>query len=459
MLRKLGHEVIEKSDGKEALDVFPTTEFNLVLTDNRMPRMSGLELLENIRALPSGADVDMVVLTGFSDMNTAIKAIRLGAFDYLLKPLNIDDLVKVIGRVAEHQASKQKTQIFSMSPETSGTLIDDTDHSPDIQTRETSLDGICIFSPVIKNIFGLGDKLHTDRTIPILIEGETGTGKELIARYIHYGPGNVSLPFIALNCAALTPSIFETELFGYEPGTFTGGLPRGKKGKIDMAKGGTLFLDEISEIPISLQVKLLRVLQEKEFYRVGGLNLEKTDLRVICATNQNIAKMVAKGTFRQDLYYRLNVAHIFIPPLRERQEDILPLALMFLRQFAKEKNKNFRTISRQAANLLMSYHWQGNVRELRNTMEWVTLMWNDHELKPSHLDILQDVGTGTSGREESNTKENSKHFALPTDGLSLNDFSNDIILKALEMHNGNKTETAKYLNISRSSLYYRLKHI
>ncbi|MGI5920906.1 MAG: sigma-54-dependent transcriptional regulator [Syntrophomonadaceae bacterium] len=455
VLKKLGHNVVEKSNGEEALDAFTQQQFHLVLTDNRMPRMSGIDLLENIRALPTGADVDMVIITGFSDLNTAIRAIRLGAFDYLLKPLSMDDLLKTVGRVAEHQANKHNQSMNNMELQESPTVLGEENDSP---AAETPLDGICISSPVIKKIFELGDKLHTDRSVPILIEGETGTGKELIARYIHYGPEKVAAPFIALNCAALTPSIFESELFGYEPGTFTGGLPRGKKGKIDMAKGGTLFLDEISEIPISLQVKLLRVLQEKEFYRVGGLNLEKTDLRVICATNQNIAKMVAKGTFRQDLYYRLNVAHIFIPPLRERPEDILPLAEMYLQQFARKKNKNFKTISPQAAKILLSYRWPGNVRELRNIMEWVTFMGNDEELRPSHLSVLQEDRTQTR-QEEGTGDRNYKTFSLPSEGLPLNDFSNNIILKALKMHNGNKSETAKYLNISRSSLYYRLKNI
>lgn len=459
-LRKLGHTVIDKANSKQALDIVARENFNLVLTDNNISKGSGLELLRKIHARPDGKDVDIVFLSGYSDANTVIEALRLGAFDYLFKPLSIEELIKTIGRVAKHQALLQSVAGF----DTTGDALEHKIYGHDVYPLSENqpplnLNRICICSSVIKNLFELADKLHTDRSIPILIEGETGTGKELIASYIHYGRSHSSLPFIALNCAALTTSIFESELFGYEPGTFSGGLPGGKKGKLDIAQGGTLFLDEISEMPVSLQAKLLRVLQEREFYRVGGLNLEKTDVRIICSTNKNMDKMVKEGTFRQDLYYRLNVAHIFIPPLRKRPEDILPLAENFLRQFSREKGKSFHTINPQAVSMLQAYCWPGNVRELRNIIEWIVLMNDDIELKPVHLQYLRETKTGIVQPEDNSAADTNQDFILPNTCLPLSKFSNDIVLKALEMHNGNKTETAKYLGISRSSLYYRLKHM
>ena len=224
----------------------------------------------------------------------------------------------------------------------------------------------------MEQIFSLALKLHHNRSIPVLIEGETGTGKELVAQYIHFGEDNKNLPFIALNCSALSPSIFESELFGYEPGTFSGGLPQGKKGKLDMAHGGTLFLDEISELPLDLQAKLLRVLQEKEFYRVGGLKLIKTDVRIICASNQHLQNMVKRWLFREDLYYRLNMGHVYIPPLRQQPEAIIPLARMFMMEISEQTNRQFKKIEPRAVRILQSYHY-GNVRELRNIVEWIVL--------------------------------------------------------------------------------------
>jgi len=326
-------------------------------------------------------------------------------------------------------------------------------------SRAVGLERIIINSVNMKKTFLLATKMHEDRKVPVLIEGETGTGKEVIAKYIHYGNGNVATPFIALNCAAIAPSLFESELFGYEAGAFTGGLSKGQKGKLDMANGGTLFLDEISELPVELQAKLLRFLQENEFFRVGGLKAVKTDVRIICATNQNIEIIVAAGKFRQDLYYRLNVGRIYLPPLRERVEDILPLAYSFLNTFAEEKGSKSRAISKEAGEILESYDWPGNVREVKNAMQRVILLWDDWEVKPQHLNFLN--------RNRSDQPENSKSpsmldlsdIVLPADKLPIEDVYNAIVKKALELNNGNKTKTAQYLHISRNSLMYRLKQI
>lgn len=465
-LRELGHQVIECGDGSCALTAFCEQEFHMVLTDIKMPGMSGLELLRAIRSSPGGAEVDVVLFTGYGDMETAIQALRAGAYDYLLKPINIEELVQVTERIGEHQHLRKENEVltrrFSVAvqeatEETRRELL----RLQEAYRRIIGLGRIGVFSRAMKEVFRQAQKLHADRSIPVLIEGETGTGKEVVARYIHYGEGEVTAPFIDINCAALTPTIFESELFGYEGGAFTGGLTRGQRGKMDLAEGGTLFLDEIAEIPVDLQAKLLRVIQEKEFYRVGGLKKIKIDVRIICSTNVNLEQECQEGSFRQDLYYRLNVGRIYIPPLRERVDDILPLATMFLDELAREKGTHFRSISDEAAGMLRSYSWPGNVRELKNAMEWVALMWDDTELKPCHLGILEGTRKDHVPGPvlASGPVLDYRNYTLPPDSLPLEELTNNIIRKALQMHRGNKTRTAKYLGISRRSLYCRLKHL
>ena len=445
-LRKLGHQVVEANDGTEALELFNKQDFNLLLTDNRMPRMSGLELLQKLSDVPAAKKVDKALFTAYADMDSSIAAIRVGAFDYLLKPLDIDELVKTTERVAQHQAEiRGQANQQSAAP---------AQVKPDITNSDASKVGV--FSRQMKQIYSLALKLHHNRSIPVLIEGETGTGKELVARYIHYGEKNNNLPFVALNCAALSSSIFESELFGYEAGTFSGGLPQGKKGKLDMANGGTLFLDEISELPLNLQAKLLRVLQEKEFYRVGGLKLIKTDVRIICASNQRLKNLIQQGLFRKDLYYRLNMGYIYIPPLRKQPNAIIPLTRMFMMEISEQANRRFTKIDSQAARILRTYPWPGNVRELRNTIEWIVLMNDDTTIRLHHLDKLR-LNTPENTAENLDKRILPDDFFLPPGSMDLDKLSNDIILKALKMHNGNKTATARYLGISRSTLYYRLQ--
>jgi transcriptional regulator with PAS, ATPase and Fis domain len=284
-----------------------------------------------------------------------------------------------------------------------------------------------------------------------LIEGETGTGKEVITKIIHFGEGGTAVPFIDLNCAALAPSVFESELFGYEAGAFTGSLPKGQKGKLDLAFGGTLFLDEITEMPLELQAKLLRILQEKEFYRVGGLKKIKTDVRIICATNTDIEDKVEQGAFRRDLFFRLNAARIYVPPLRQRKDEIIPLAESFLARFAKEKGRCFEGISKEAGKVLFSYDWPGNIRELKNLIEYAVVMYNDTQLKTKHLDPLFKFKTGITTKNDS--------VLLPPANLSLVKRTNKIISEALRMHNGNKTDTARYLGMPIRTLYRRLERL
>ncbi|MGE5418301.1 MAG: sigma-54-dependent transcriptional regulator [Acidobacteriota bacterium] len=462
-LRCAGHIVIEADDGLEAVTIFQPGKFHLVLTDNRMPRLSGLELLHKIREFPGQRNLAVIIMTAYGDAQTAIEALRAGAYDYLLKPINVEELMVLISRVEENLVMYREHQVLSERFSEAVELAtleakQELNELKKVYSRAIGIDTIGIFSGAVHEIIEYAEKLHGDRSIPVLIEGETGTGKELLARYIHYGNNDLTRPFIAINCASFNSSVIETELFGYDKGSFTGGLVGGKQGKFDLAQGGTLFLDEIAEMPIELQAKLLRVIEENEFYRVGGLNNIQLDVRIICATNRNLAECIQNGTFRLDLFYRLNVGHIVIPPLRERREAIIPLAYMFLQRLARQKGKKFNRISATAAKMMMEYSWPGNVRQMKNLIEWVMLMWDEEELKPHHVKGLFEVKENSSIIKE-NRSIDPNVFELPPDKFDIEHFYKQVIKKALSMHGGNKTDTAKYLGISRSSLYNRLKQI
>jgi len=283
-----------------------------------------------------------------------------------------------------------------------------------------------------------------------LLEGETGTGKEVIARMIHYGSMRYEKQFVCINCGAISKDLVESELFGYAKGTFTGGLQEGKKGKFEMADGGTLFLDEISELLPSAQVKLLRFLEEREFYRVGGTDKIKVDLRVIAASNQSLEEAIRKKNFREDLYYRLNVAKIFLPPLRERRADIISLAMLFINQLNEKFGKHFQNISKDARDIMLNYYWPGNVRELRNTIERILLIEKDNQIKGAHLGFLK--------RTDLPVLSHCVEGAQVMDGgIHLSENVRSLIGHALQKYAGNKTRAARSLGITRSQLLYRLK--
>ncbi len=461
-LREMGHQVTESGDGEQALALFTAGDFPMVLSDIKMPRMSGIELLRRIRALGGDKACDIVLFTGHGDMVTAIEALRAGAYDYLLKPISVAELAAITERIAEHQAllrenraltSRFSDEVRAATEETRRELT----RLKKLASKAAGLDNIAFFAPEMRRIAAQAARYHQDRSMPVLIEGETGTGKEIIARLIHYGDFKDPAPLIDVNCAALTGSLFESEFFGYEPGAFTGGLAKGQKGKLDLAQGGTVLLDEVGEIPLELQGKLLRVIQEKEFYRVGGLKKVPADVRIICATNADLGRRVEQGTFRKDLFYRLKVGHLVIPPLRQRREEILPLAELFLHEFADLKGRRFKTIDPAAAELLRVYDWPGNVRELRNTIEWVAFMHDDAVVKSAHLGGLAKGDPPLSRAAAAPFPAlNPDEFALPAAGFSLENYIDRIVRQALALCRGNKTAAARYLGISRRSLYCRL---
>lgn len=315
-----------------------------------------------------------------------------------------------------------------------------------------------VFSDETRQVVIQAQKYAADRSLPVLIYGETGTGKEQIARIIHgvEASEHDKKPFVDINCAAITASLFESELFGYEPGAFTGGLSKGRIGKFELAAGGTLFLDEISEMPLEIQAKLLRVIQEKEFYRVGGLKKVPMNVRIVCTTNINLFQAVAEGKFRKDLYYRLKVGYIHLLPLRKRPQEIIPLCLMFLKDFARQKGKSFNTISASAAKMLSSYDWPGNIRELRNAMDWVVFMHDDVTLEPGHLDIIR---AGDPVEEKERCNKNPGLKTMGDGSEDLRSYTDQRVIQVLDAHGGNKTAAARDLGISRRALYRILERL
>jgi transcriptional regulator with PAS, ATPase and Fis domain len=310
--------------------------------------------------------------------------------------------------------------------------------------------GIIGVSQKMKEVLGLAEKVAHGSETTVLIEGETGTGKELLAEYIHFLSPRSSFPFIPINCGAIPKDLFESELFGYEKGAFTGALEKGKMGKVEAAEKGTLFLDEVGELSPSAQVKVLRVLEEKEYFKVGGVDKKKADVRIITATNKDLKSEVKKGNFRDDLYFRLNVVKLSIPPLRERKEDILPLFKFFMGRFNEQFKKGFSQISKEADEKILAYSWTGNIRELRNTVERIVLLEKGDTILGKHLAFLME-------KEEQVEEKTEFKPIIPPQGIVLDEIEKDYIIEALKMKKWNKLQAAKMLGISRSALLYRMQ--
>ncbi len=451
---EIGFEVEQCASGRQALDAAQRERYELVVSDIRMPGMDGIQLLRHFDALDEGQRPEVILITGHGDMETAISALRAGARDFLTKPLRPQDLADSVRKVIallEKRKQAQAEAVSSTKVETGLAGIPSYRRArPELKERGP----LFICSDAMHRVMTLVERFHQDRSVPVLIEGETGTGKELISRMIH-SPDGVEEhggPFVSLNCAAISPNLFESELFGYEPGAFTGASAKGAQGKLELAAGGTLFLDEIGDLPLEQQPKLLRVLEAKEFYRVGGTRRLALDARLICATNHDLAGQVEAGLFRRDLLYRLNLGRVFIPPLRQRREAILPLAQKFLDQFALRKGSRFSSFSPEAEEILLDHPWPGNVRELRNVLERVVLLFDEVQVRPEHLVLLtrgEDEAAGEAIRLGS--------IVLPPEGIDITRLEAEVVRKALERFKGNKTRTAEYLGLSRRALDSRLR--
>ncbi|HUU29049.1 MAG TPA: sigma-54 dependent transcriptional regulator [archaeon] len=462
LVDQLSHQVTQCNNGREALELFQRNPFPLVLADIRMPSLDGIDLLHELKALPQSGSSDIVIVTGYGSLSTSIDALRAGAYDYLLKPINLLELKALVGRVAEHQSLIMENQeltrhfqekVAEATQETESKLRQ-------IQKAYAETVGpgrIGIFSQRMCEVIALAEHLHEDRSVPVLIEGETGTGKEVVARLIHYGHGEETSNFVSINCSAIPPGLFESELFGYEGGAYTGARKKGSQGKLELAQGGTLFLDEIGDLPLELQPKLLRFFQEREIYRVGGLKKIKLDVRIICSTNRNLARMVDEGLFRRDLFFRLNLGWIYVPPLRQRREAIKPLAQMFLKQFTEEKKRRFKSIQQQTVEILENHQWPGNVRELQNAIERVVLLYDDVEIRPEHLRFLTAGDMDYSTPRHPEGIRHSLVIIFTKDAMDLKAVEKSIIEKALQMFEGNKTRTAAFFGISRNALLRKIK--
>jgi transcriptional regulator with PAS, ATPase and Fis domain len=360
----------------------------------------------------------------------------------------------VLRKLADEQQQKKSL------PPAAGSSTTDSENTGVVAPQTVSVPGcgsVGVFSEAMRAVVELAYRLHEDRTMPALIEGETGTGKEVVARLIHHGRGESDAPFICINCPAIAPTLFESELFGYEAGSFTGAKKSGAVGKLELAQGGTLFLDEIGDLPLDMQPKLLRVLQERERYRVGGGQRVALDVRIIAATNAELQKAVDAGRFRRDLFYRLNPGHVRIPPLRERPAEIIHLAQLILARLAEEKRRAFRYITPEARAHLESYLWPGNVRELENAIERVTLLYNEESVRAEHLNFL------AKGPSEPLSVDmaplSPDNFVLPEDGLDIDALNEAILRRVLAKFKGNKSEAARYLKLTRGSFRRRADHI
>lgn len=483
VLSDLGHSPTGLDDPMRALDLIQKENFHLVITDIRMPGMDGLELLSEIKDNKNTADTDVVLITGHGDMTTAVEALRRGAYDYLNKPINARELAVVVDRCAERQSIIQENVKLkeNLNLEVEKVASHIKKDLAEAQSRLRELEGVghvIAESDSMQSLLKDALILHGDPSVSVLIEGETGTGKEIFARYIHYGEGGVTEPFIAINCSAIPSELFESELFGHEAGSFTGSREGGATGKFEQAGKGTIFLDEIAEMPLTLQPKLLRVLEDRSFYKVGGDKKISFKARVVCAGNRDMYRMVEKGSFRRDLYHRLRVGHIVIPPLRDRETDIMPLAQFFLKREAIRKKKNFSIINSKTEDVFMHYPWPGNVRELENAIERAVLMNDAEELRPEHVSFLQDTPISDEFLQIEKNREKDlrvqqmregPHQAkgscdltgeiikLPDEPFSLAELELRIIESALEKFEGNKSRAAKFLGISRFTLHRRLK--
>jgi DNA-binding NtrC family response regulator len=426
--------------------------------------MDGLEMMRRIKEIER-SPVDVIVITGHGDMNSAIKALKYGAYDYLQKPINVRELAITIERSLEYRTlrdnyAKLKDEFHERVAIETQEFKGKVEQLREAYLQEIGLGDVCVYSEAMRRVIDLAEKYSTDRSIPVLIEGETGTGKELIAQFIHhYGHGKTLSPFVAINCGAMPRELFESELFGHERGAYTGATATGRMGKLELANKGTLFLDEISEMPLSSQVDLLRVLEDKKFYRLGGVKEIPIDVRFISATNKDLSQEIETKKFRLDLFYRINMGTIRIPPLRERKEDILPLALRFINRAAVQRGKRFSRFTPTAEKFLNSLPWPGNVRQLKNVMERLALLGPWDQVDVSDLSFIEDSTLANGSSTYVKPILGRDNFDLPNERLDLEKLNEQILKRAFEKNMRNQTLTARYFGISRRVLQGRLKKL
>ncbi len=426
-LTEAGYRVLTAVDGKAGLDLFTEEQVEMVITDIRMPEMSGLDLLRRIRVM--NPETVVLVITAHGSIETAVEAMKLGAHDYITKPFNREELLLTVAKSLEYTALVRENRSLKQF----------------IESR-FSLDNMIGTSPAMRRVYALVEKVAR-ADLAVLITGESGTGKELIAKAIHMGSARRDGPFVIINCGAIPEGLLESELFGHRKGSFTGAYANAR-GKIEAADKGAVLLDEIGELSLALQVKLLRVIESGEFTRVGETAPRRADVRFLAATNRDLSKMVEDGRFREDLYFRLKVVPIHLPPLRERREDIPLLAAHFLKEAAQRYQRPALRFEKDVFRYFQTYAWPGNVRELKHTVERLAVIAESDSV--SVRDLPENL-TATTGNAA------NVLIQLPDDGLDLEEVEREILRQALDKHGGNQTRAAQYLNITRSALIYRIQ--
>jgi DNA-binding NtrC family response regulator len=426
-LEEAGYDVALASDGEEARRVIDDSRPKLVITDLRMPASDGIDLLRHVR--DQRLETTVIIITAFGSVETAVEAMKAGAYDYVTKPLDYDALTLVVHRAMERQA-----------------LLEEVRNLRAALNRKYGFENIIGQSKVLLRVLEQASRVAAaDSTV--LIRGETGTGKELLARAIHHNSARSAQPFCTINCAAIPKELLESELFGYQRGAFSGAYAA-KPGKIEMADGGTLFLDEVGELPAEMQVKLLRLLQHGEVDKIGSTATGKVDVRVIAATNRNLQAMIEDGTFREDLYYRLAVVPLELPPLRERRDDIPELAQHIFCAVKDRQRRPGLRLAPSVTSFLANYRWPGNVRELENVIERMVVLASGDEIGES--DLPPEIRAVPQARD-------SFMLDLPDQGISLEAVERELLVRALERCNWNQSQAARYLDISRRTLIYRME--
>lgn len=438
-LRGWGYQPVEADTAAAAIALFDAEAPNAVLLDINLPDGSGLDVLRQIRRRQSDAVVIMITANVLVD--ETIAALRGGAYDFIGKPINLEELQVAIRNGIEAGRLRKEISLFRRE-----------------RLEQFSFDQIVGESPSMREMLELAHKVAESEVSSVLLQGESGTGKDLVAKAIHYHSTRANSPFIAINCAALPGTLIESELFGYEKGAFTDAKAR-KEGLFEQAEGGTLFLDEIGELELSLQAKLLRVLEEGSFRRVGGLKDLPLDVRVIAASNRDLRTEGEAGRFRSDLFYRLSVIQIDIPPLRERGDDVRLLAEHYLASFKERLRKNIDSISLAALETFSNYEWPGNVRELRNVIERAMILEDGDEISAKYLPRNMTEDGHLTGSAAADGTQPGNHFRLPPKGVSLDEVEMSLVRQAIERSDGNQTKAAELLGISRDQLRYRLKKL
>lgn len=431
VLRQAGYDVDEAKDGKKAVKCIDAGSYDLVLTDLNLPKLDGMKVLKHV--LDESPDTICIILTGFGTIKGSVEAIKMGAFDYISKPVKSDEIVIVVEKALKYRRLERENVLLKQQ-----------------LRKKYQFENFIGDSKPIQKVFELIEKVaDTDSTV--LITGESGTGKELIAKAIHYNSYRRDNPMVVINCGAIPEELLESELFGHEKGAFTG-AHKMRVGRFELANGGTIFLDEIGDMSPNLQVKLLRVLQEQKFERVGGTRTLEIDVRIIAATNKNLINAVNRGNFRQDLYYRLNVIPIKVPPLRHRKSDIPLLIDFFFKRIDARKRNGISGFSSEAGEALVAYDWPGNVRELENMVERLSILANGDQVE------LQDIPESIKGK---GAKIEVVEVTIPKNGIvfdqAVEEYEKKLILEALNETNWVKTKAAKLLNINRTTLIEKMK--